>query len=174
MLSPIDIELKEFKKSVRGYNEQEVTRFMEEVKSDYEKLHKENMELKLTVEHMTEQLSSYKNLESSIKDTLIVAQKTAEDVQHNAKREKELIVEEAKSNAKNIINIANNEVIKMQNQYEEIRKEFVLFKNKMSTLMSEISTKGDVLEQKFEKTQRIPVITEEMLSKVSLEQKKLD
>lgn len=173
MLSPIDIELKEFKKSVRGYNEHEVSRFMEEVKFDYEKLHKENMELKFKLENLNDQLNSYRNLESSIKDTLIVAQKAAEDVNSNANREKELIIEEAKSNAKNIINIANNEVIKMQNQYEEIRKEFVLFKSKMSTLMGEISVKGDVLDQRFERTQRMPVITDEMLES-TLAQKNLD
>ena len=36
MLTPLDIESKEFRKAMRGYNDQEVDRFIEEVKSDYE------------------------------------------------------------------------------------------------------------------------------------------
>ncbi len=163
MITPLDIETKEFRKNMRGYNEQEVAKFLEEVKVDYEKLYKENAELKTKLEYLNQQLDSFKNLENSIKDTLIVSQKTAEDIQKSADKERNLIIEDAKVNAKNIINLANNEVIRMQNQYEDIRKEFVLFKNKMSTLMEEVSLKSNILDRKFEQTQRIPVITDEML-----------
>lgn len=163
MITPLDIETKEFRKNMRGYNEQEVDKFLEELRFDYEKLYKENSEIKTKLEYLNQQLDSYKNLENSIKDTLIVSQKTAEDIQKSTEKERNLILEDAKINAKNIINLANNEVIKMQNQYEEIRKEFVLFKNKMSTLMEEVSLKSNILDRKFEQTQRMPVITDEML-----------
>lgn len=163
MITPLDIETKEFRKNMRGYNEQEVNKFLEELKVDYEKIYKENAEIKTKLDYLNQQLESYKNLENSIKDTLIVSQKTAEDIHKSAEKERNLMIEEAKVNAKNIINLANNEVIKMQNQYEEIRKEFVLFKNKMSTLMEDVSLKSNILDRKFEQTQRIPVITDEML-----------
>ncbi len=163
MITPLDIETKEFRKNMRGYNEQEVDKFLEELRFDYEKLYKENSEIKTKLEYLNQQLDSYKNLENSIKDTLIISQKTAEDIQKSTEKERNLILEDAKINAKNIINLANNEVIKMQNQYEEIRKEFVLFKNKMSTLMEEVSLKSNILDRKFEQTQRMPVITDEML-----------
>lgn len=172
MLTPLDIESKEFRKAMRGYNDQEVDRFIEEVKSDYEKIYKENADLRTKLEYLKEQIDSYRNLENSIKDTLIVSKKTAEDIQINAVKEKELILEEARINAKNIINIANNEVIRIQNEYEDIRREFVLFKNKMTTLMGDVSLKSGVLDRKFEETQRISVITDDMLKKNAEENKK--
>ncbi len=163
MLTPLDIQTKEFKKVMRGYSDQEVDNFLEDVRNDYEKLHRENTDLKTKMEYFTKQLESYKSLENSIKDTLIVAQKAAEDIQINSTKEKELIIEDAKISAKNIINIANNEVIRMQNEYEEIRKEFILFKNKMTTLMGEVSLKSNILDKKFEGTQRMPAITDDMI-----------
>ncbi|WP_028830043.1 DivIVA domain-containing protein [Proteocatella sphenisci] len=165
MLTPLDIENREFRKTMRGYNDQEVDRFMDEVKLDYEKIYKENSDLKLKLEYLKEQLESYKNLENSIKDTLIISKKTAEDIHINAGIEKELIIKEAQVNAKNIISSANNEVVRIQNEYEDIRKEFILFKNKMTTLMGDVSLKSDILDKKFEQTQRINVIKEDMLDK---------
>jgi len=169
MLTPLDIETKEFKKTMRGYCNQEVDTFLEDVRTDYEKLHRENTELKTKMEYLTKQIDSYQNLENSIKDTLIIAQKAAEDIQTNAAKERSLMVDEAKIDAKNIINLANNEVIKMQNEYEEIRKEFVLFKNKMTTLMGEVSLKSNILDKKFEGTQRMPAITTEMIKQRNLD-----
>ena len=165
MLTPLDIENREFRKTMRGYNDQEVDRFMDEVRLDYEKIYKENSDLKLKLEYMKEQLESYINLENSIKDTLIISKKTAEDIHINVVREKELIIKEAQINAKNIISSANNEVIRIQNEYEDIRKEFILFKNKMTTLMGDVSLKSNILDRKFEETQRINIITEDMLDK---------
>lgn len=163
MLTPLEVETKEFKKTMRGYCNQEVDSFLHDLGADYEKLHRDNVELKTKLEYMTKQIDSYKNLENSIKDTLIVAQKAAEDIHVNAAKESSLIVDEAKINAKNIINLANNEVIKMQTEYEEIRTEFILFKNKMKTLMGDMSLKSNILDKKFEGTQRMPAITDDMI-----------
>ena len=46
MITPLDIETKEFKKGLRGYNEQEVNGFLDEIQKDYENLYRENIEIK--------------------------------------------------------------------------------------------------------------------------------
>ena len=46
MLTPLDISNKEFKKAFRGYKEDEVDEFLDKVIADYERLYKENGELK--------------------------------------------------------------------------------------------------------------------------------
>ena len=46
MLTPMDIHNKEFKKGFRGYSEEDVDAFMEELASDYEKVYREYCELK--------------------------------------------------------------------------------------------------------------------------------
>jgi len=47
MLTPLDIENKKFsRKRISGYSVEEVDEFLDEVTVDYEKLYKENSELK--------------------------------------------------------------------------------------------------------------------------------
>ena len=46
MLTPLDIQNKKFKKTLRGYDIKAVEEFLEEIMYDYEKVYKENVELK--------------------------------------------------------------------------------------------------------------------------------
>ena len=43
MITPLDIENKEFKKGLRGYNENEVDSYLDEIKKEYENLYRENI-----------------------------------------------------------------------------------------------------------------------------------
>ncbi|KXZ39577.1 cell division initiation protein [Alkalithermobacter thermoalcaliphilus JW-YL-7 = DSM 7308] len=147
MITPLDIENKEFKKSLRGYKEEEVDEFLDQVKEDFEKLYKENIELKDKLNMMTEQVTRYKNIEETLKNTLIVAQNTAEDVNATALKKAQVIIEEAELKARKIIENANNEVIDIKKEYEEIRKEFKIFKNKFKSLLeNQIKTVEETFE----------------------------
>ena len=77
MLTPMDIHNKDFKRSFRGYNEDEIDDFLDQVVNDYEKLFRENDRLKEELERAHKDNEQYKQLEKNLKDTLLVAQKTA-------------------------------------------------------------------------------------------------
>ena len=89
MLTPMDIHNKEFKRSFRGYNEDEIDDFLDQVVNDYERLYRENERLKNEVAQQKESLAQYQKLEKNLKDTLLVAQKTAEEVTTNARENAE-------------------------------------------------------------------------------------
>ena len=57
MIAPIEIENKEFKKVLRGYREEEVDEFLDLVKEDYEKLCRDNTDLKEKVRLYQEQMN---------------------------------------------------------------------------------------------------------------------
>ncbi|CAH2212778.1 DivIVA domain-containing protein [Tepidibacter aestuarii] len=135
MITPLDIENKEFRRALRGFKEEEVDEFLDEVKEDFEKLYKENIELKDKLSMMTEQVNKYKNIEETLKNTLIVAQNTAEEVNTNAAKKSQLVIEEAEFKARKIIEEANNQVIEIRKEYEETRKSFKLFKGKFKGLL---------------------------------------
>lgn len=135
MLTPLDIQNKEFSKGVRGYNIKEVETFLDEIIVDYEKLYKENIELKDKMALLNDQIKHYNNLEETLQNTLVVAQKTAEEVNMNARETYNNIVKEAEAKAKEIIEDANNEVIDINQEYENIKKEMMLFKMKFKTLL---------------------------------------
>ena len=84
MLTPLDIENKRFSKSIKGYNLDEVDDFLDQLTIDYEKLYKENNELKNQLEDSKKDLEHYKNVEQTLQNTLIMAQSTADDIKANA------------------------------------------------------------------------------------------
>ena len=102
MLTPMDIQNHEFKKSFRGYNEDEVDEFLDRIVSDYEKLLRENEKLKEKSGANEKAITHYKGLEQNLQDTLIVAQKTAEDVINSAKKNAKEIKDNALNEAQNI------------------------------------------------------------------------
>ena len=95
MLTPVDIHNKEFGRSFRGYNEDEIDDFLDQVVNDYEKLYRENGQLKDELALKEKDLAQYHQLEKNLQDTLLVAQRTAEEVTRAAKTQ----AEELRANA---------------------------------------------------------------------------
>ncbi len=73
MITPMDIENKEFKKGFRGYNEEEVDEFLDIVKEDFENLYRENLDLKKNLSYIRG-VSRYKSIEETLNATLITAE----------------------------------------------------------------------------------------------------
>ena len=67
---------------------------------DYEKLYKENAELKASAEELNNDVGQYKNIETTLQSTLVMAQKTADEIQNVAKQQAEQIIAEENERAK--------------------------------------------------------------------------
>lgn len=135
MITPLDIQNKEFTKALRGYKESEVDEFLDQVIDSYEKVYNENAEMKEKIRLLEEQIEKYNSLERTLKDTLVVAQSTAEEVAMNANKKAELIIKEAEDKGKRVIQDANNQILNIQKEYEEAKKEFHIFKTRFKTLL---------------------------------------
>lgn len=135
MITPLEIQNKEFKRGMRGYKEDEVDEFLDQIMIDYEKLYKENMELKEKIEAAHHQMGKYKDIEETLKNTLILAQNAADDVRSSAHKKSEIIIQEAESKAKDIINGAHKEVQEIRNEYENTKKQMQIFKTRFRTLL---------------------------------------
>lgn len=134
-ITPMEIHNKEFPKSFRGYNEDEVDQFLDRIVEEFEKIYKENQDYKEKINLLGEQLSYYKTIENTLKETLVTAQKTADEVIDSAKKKAEVIIEEAGMQAKKIIENANNEVFEINKDYEEAKRHSKIFKNRMKNLL---------------------------------------
>lgn len=147
MLTPLDIESKTFGKSVSGYNPHEVRQFIKEVLVNYEKLYKENIELKDKVNLLNEGIQYYKTIETTLQNTLILAEKTAEDVKSNARYKAEQIEKEAELKADIIINEAKNEVYKISQKKEELIRSYDASKIQIKQFLKtqlELADKNDL------------------------------
>lgn len=135
MLTPMDIHNKEFKRSFRGYNENEVDEFLDKVMEDYELLYKENSDLKDRVNILNYKLQNYTDIEKTLNNTLVVAQKSAEDLKQNAKKEADLIIQQAHQEAERIMQKANQEVVRIRTELENQRRKLNIFKAKFKALL---------------------------------------
>ena len=136
MITPLDIENKKFaKQMMNGYNVDEVDDFLDELTLDYGKLYKENAELKAQREELDSNVGKYKNIENTIQNTLIMAQKTADEVQEVAKKQAEQIVKDAEFQAKNSVEELNTQILLKQKELEYLKKQFDVYKAKMESLL---------------------------------------
>lgn len=134
-LSPLDIHNKEFTRSFRGYAEDEVNEFLDQIIKDYEIILREKKELEDRIKTMTEQMKHYNNLEETLQKSIVVAQEAAEEVRRNSQKEAVLIVKEAGKNADRIINEALAKARKVTIEIDELKKQSKVFRNRFKMLV---------------------------------------
>lgn len=135
MLTPLDIENKRFSKSIKGYNLDEVDDFLDQLTVDYERLYKENNELKNQLENMQNDLEHYKSVEQTLQNTLIMAQSTADDIKANAQNRADQIIRDAQSEARRATDEITKEEFEIRKRTEELKRQFSVYKAKMEALL---------------------------------------
>ncbi|HEV2037441.1 MAG TPA: DivIVA domain-containing protein [Candidatus Eremiobacteraceae bacterium] len=95
-ITPVDIQHKEFKKSIQGYAREEVDQFLDEVIETLEADIEERTRLEAQVAELSEKVSHFKAMEDSLRSTLVLAQRTADELKASAHKEVDLIKQRAK------------------------------------------------------------------------------
>jgi cell division initiation protein len=134
-LTPLDIHNKEFTRGFRGYDEDEVNEFLDQVIKDYEGVIKDKKELEEQVSKHSEKLQYFTNIEETLNKSIVIAQETGEEVKRNANTEARLIVKEAEKNADRIINEALSKSRKVALEIEELKKQAVVYRTRFKMLI---------------------------------------
>ena len=136
MITPLDIENKKFSKQMmNGYSVEEVDDFLYVLTADYTKNYKEATELRIKVEELTQSLEHYKSIEATLQNTLVMAQKTADDIKNVAKQQADQIVNEAKGNAQRQVDDLDSEILVKRRELDDVKKQFDIYKAKMESLL---------------------------------------
>ena len=147
MITPLDIENKKFSKQMmNGYNVDEVDDFLDEVMQDYEKNYKDLATANLKIDELNTALEHYKNIETTLQNTLVMAQTTAEDVKNVAKQQADQIINDAQREAENIIRNSKENAVRTvdeleqqirmkEQQFNDVKKQFDIYKAKMEALL---------------------------------------
>lgn len=135
MLTPLDIENREFKRTLNGYNRDDVEDFMSMILIDYEKLYKECNASREKIEALTAQVEEYKAKEATLHTTLMTAQQMADSVRQTASEQGELILQEARAKANQIIRDANEEIKKLEQRYRELLQQVESYKLRVGAII---------------------------------------
>lgn len=134
-LTPLDIHNKEFNKGFRGYDEDEVNEFLDQVIKDYEQLMREKKELEGKVLELTEKIGHFTSIEDALNKSILIAQEAGEEVKRNAQKEAKLIIKEAEKNADRIINESLSKSRKIAIDIEELKKQSKVFRTRFKMLI---------------------------------------
>ena len=136
MLTTLDIENKKFqRKMMNGYNVDEVDDFLDEITVDYEKLYKENTELRAEIERSKSDIDKYKTIEQTLQNTLVMAQKTADEIKDAAQEEADNIIKNARSKMQDSVDELAKESETRKREYAETKKQFDIYRAKMEALL---------------------------------------
>ncbi|KRQ86558.1 Septum site-determining protein DivIVA [Caloramator mitchellensis] len=146
-ITPNDIANKEFKKVFRGYDIDEVDDFLEQIVEEYERIYKENITLKEKISSLNDKIEHYSNMESTLQNTLVLAQTAAEQAKENSRKESEMILKNAKDKSEEIIRQANEKansivseaqqkVLNINKEFEMLKQEFNMFKSRFTGLLN--------------------------------------
>jgi cell division initiation protein len=134
-LSPLDIHNKEFANKFRGYDEDEVNEFLEQIMKDFENILEENKTLKSNLKQSEEQISHFNSIEQTLQKSILIAQEAAEDVRRNSMKESKLIVREAEKNADRIVNEALSRARRISVEIEDLKKQSKVFRTRFKMLI---------------------------------------
>jgi cell division initiation protein len=142
-ITPLDIQQKQFPVKFRGFDEEEVDSFLEIVREEMEDLLRDNASLREETKRLEKQIKEYKNIESTLRDTLISTQQMVEEYKNNAKKDAELIKKEAELKAEEILKEAQEKVIKIHEDITDLKGVRRHFKEELKRLIeSHLSMMG--------------------------------
>lgn len=134
-LTPLDIHNKEFTKGFRGYDEDEVNEFLDQVIKDYELIIREKKELEEKLNDVNARLGHFSNIEDTLNKSIVIAQEAGEEVKRNAQKEAKLIIREAEKNADRIVNESLSKARKIALEIEDLKKQSKVFKTRFKMLI---------------------------------------
>jgi len=120
-ITPLDIRRKEFKRSMRGYADEEVDVFLDEVADEFERLYQENGEMSERLAGLEEQIAGYMALKETLEKTLVSAQMQSDETRANARKEAELILRDASLKSRQIVNDSYGETQRVQQALVQLK-----------------------------------------------------
>jgi len=130
-ITPLDIEHKEFKKSLQGYAREEVDQYLDEIAESFEGEIAERGKLETELSELRERVAHFDAIKETLQNTLVLAQRTADEVKANAHKETDLIKERAKLEV-------NDELQDLRRKLDEAKAELARMQDQVSSVKHDL------------------------------------
>jgi cell division initiation protein len=137
MITPDAIEEKEFKRSLGGYDRDEVDEFLDCIIVDMRNLISENNLLKTENETLKAENNQYKESEKSVMKTLESAKKLMKDISVSAEKRADTMIQSAKLDAETIVHDAKTSVSRYTDEANKLKERVYYFKSRYKQLLQE-------------------------------------
>jgi len=123
ILSPIDIQQKQFRVKFRGFDVREVDAFLEEMAVEFEALEKGNKDREAEIQRLTHDIQDYKAREEAFKQAMVDSQKVIEQMTENARKKGELTIADAEVKAEAILNRSHSRLAQLHEDIAELKRQ---------------------------------------------------
>jgi cell division initiation protein len=120
-LTPVEIRHVKLGRSLLGYDRKTIDSLLADIVSSFEQVWRERADLRDELEELETDLTRQKEIEDALRNTLLSAERMADDVRGQARREADVIVSEARSTARDIVSGAENERERIQTEIRRLR-----------------------------------------------------
>ncbi len=120
-VTPLDLRQLKLSTAMRGFDKAEVTSLMREAAEGYEQALRENERLRQEIGRLEGALTQFRDLESGLKNTLMSAQKVADDMRDNAAQEAARIIREAEGRAELQVQRAESRLDDVQREIDGLK-----------------------------------------------------
>jgi cell division initiation protein len=121
-ITPQDIHSQEFRRSLRGYDMDEVDAFLTQVADEIETHVQESLQLKDRIKVLEERITEYRQLDQRLKDTLVTAQEMKEEIAKVSQHKVEAAAAQARVEAQQIVADAHKKLVRIQSQVDDLRR----------------------------------------------------
>jgi cell division initiation protein len=122
-ITPLDVRKQEFRKGMRGLDPEEVYAFLATVADEYETVLTDNRQLRDRVLELDEKVTEYRNMEKTLRDTLLTAERVMAEARENARKEAELILRDARGRAQQHFQDSSAQAESLKQQLRELRSQ---------------------------------------------------
>ena len=134
-ITPIDIQQRQFKSKLLGYDQGSVDQFLELVSEELARQHQQNQELQEELVRQRKTLEEMHMREKALQRTLVMAQEAADEVKSNAHKEADIIVADAKLQAERIVRDAEERRIQVIGDIQELKRQKISFESSLRALI---------------------------------------
>lgn len=135
-VTPVDIQHKEFKKAIQGYAREEVDQFLDEVIETLEADIEERTRLEALVSELQDKVSHFKAMEESLRSTLVLAQRTADELKASAHKEVDLIKERAKIDGDSELQSVKQQISEAKSELQRVAEKSAAAKHDLRNFLS--------------------------------------
>lgn len=137
MITPYDIETKEFSRTLRGFHPDEVDDFLGEVYLTLQQFINENETLKATIKRLNADLEKYRTSEDAVANTIESAKKLMNDISESAERRAEIIIKNAQLDAEVIQRDAKESIARMTEEGERLKQKVNRYRERYRQLLED-------------------------------------
>ena len=153
-VTPLDLRQAKFNASLRGFDRSEVTTFLLEAADGYDQALRENERLRHDVLRLEASISQYRELENSLKSTLMTAQRVADEMRESAAQEAARIVREAEGRAELLLQKAEARQEDVEREIDAMRMKRREAQSSLESIIGVLHNTIDFIREQEQREQR--------------------